>query len=66
VSNTYFTVGQAPFPELARHFVNSTRRIETFVEAHEPPYIAKVYRAAPADLARNSTAAGSASLWYPA
>jgi hypothetical protein len=59
-------IGHAPFPELARHFVNSIRRIETFVDAHEPPFIAKVYRAAPADVARNATAAGSVSLWYPA
>lgn len=59
-------IGRAPFPQLARHFVNTIRQIETFVDAHEPPYIAKVYRAAPAGLARNATAAGSVSLWYPA
>ncbi len=59
-------IGQAPFPELARHFVNSLRRIEAFVDVHEPPYIAKVYRAAPTDIARNATVAGSVSLWYPA
>lgn len=59
-------IGNAPFPDLARHFVNSMRRIEALVDAHEPPYIAKVYRAAPADVARNATAVGSVSLWYPA
>lgn len=59
-------IGQTPFPELAHNFVNSIRRIERFVDMHEPPYIAKVYRAAPIDLARNATAAGSVSLWYPA
>ena len=59
-------IGQAPFPELARNFVNSIQRIERFVDTHKPPYIAKVYRAAPADFARNATAAGSVSLWYPA
>lgn len=59
-------IGHAPFPQLARHFVNSLRRVETFVETYEPPYIAKVYRASPADLAKNSTASGSVSLWYPA
>ena len=57
-------IGQAPFSELAQNFVKSIRRIEKFVEVHEPPYIAKVYRAAPAGLGRN--AAGSVSLWYPA
>jgi hypothetical protein len=59
-------IGHAPFPELARHFVNSIRRIETFVDVHEPPYIAKVYRAAAFETAKKPTAAGSVSLWYPA
>lgn len=59
-------IGHAPFPELARHFVNSMRRIEAFVDGHEPPYIAKVYRAAPSEIAKSATAAGSISLWYPA
>ncbi|MEA2344760.1 MAG: hypothetical protein QOF63_2929 [Thermoanaerobaculia bacterium] len=59
-------IGHAPFPDLARHFVNSMRRIEAFVDAHEPPYIAKVYRAAPLENAKKPAAAGSVSLWYPA
>ena len=58
-------IGQAPFPELAHSFVNSIRKIERFVDVHEPPYIAKVYRAAPGETGRNGTAAGSLSLWYP-
>jgi hypothetical protein len=59
-------IGQAPFPELAHNFVNSIRRIERFVDMRKPPYIAKVYRAAPIDAARNATTSGSVSLWYPA
>jgi hypothetical protein len=59
-------IGHAPFPELAHHFVNSIRRIETFVDVHEPPYIAKVYRATPLEIAKKPAAAGSVSLWYPA
>jgi hypothetical protein len=31
---------------------------------NQPPYIAKVYRASPADLARNPTAKGTISLRY--
>jgi hypothetical protein len=52
-------IGHAPFPELAHHFVNTISRIEAFIDIHEPPYIAKVYRAAPREIT------GSISLWYP-
>lgn len=52
-------IGHAPFPELAHNFVNTLPRIEAFVDIHEPPYIAKVYRAA------RGEAAGSIALWYP-
>lgn len=58
-------VGHAPFPELARNFVNTLSKIEAFLDEHKPPYIAKVYRPAAADLARDSTAPGMISLWYP-
>jgi hypothetical protein len=57
-------IGHGPITELALNFVNSIARIEAFVESHEPPYIAKVYRAAPADFARDVP--GSISMWYPA
>jgi hypothetical protein len=58
-------IGHGPIPGLARNFVNSITRIDAFVAAHRPPYIAKLYRASPADLARDATAKGSISLWYP-
>ncbi|HWY26156.1 MAG TPA: hypothetical protein VNX47_14620, partial [Nevskia sp.] len=58
-------VGSAPYPKLAEHFVATLPRILTFIAAHSPPYIAKVYRPSPADLAANSQAPGSVSLWYP-
>jgi hypothetical protein len=57
-------IGHGPIAELALNFVNSIARIEVFVGAHKPPYIAKVYRAAPADLARDMP--GNISLWYQA
>jgi hypothetical protein len=47
-------VGKAPLPELAHNFVNSLTRIEAFLDEHDPPYIAKVYRVPAA-----------VSLWYP-
>ena len=57
-------VGAAPFPELAHAFVATAQRVERFLLAHEPPFIAKVYRPAPAEFARGATA-GRIELWYP-
>jgi hypothetical protein len=58
-------VGHAPFPGLARNFVNTLPKIEAFLDEHEPPFIAKVYRPAAADLARDQAAPGAVTLWYP-
>jgi hypothetical protein len=37
-------IGKAPFPDLARSFLNSLSVIEGFLHKHKPPFIAKVYR----------------------
>jgi hypothetical protein len=58
-------VGAAPFPELARAFVNTLPRVEEFLGRNKPPFIAKVYRPAPAELARRSTALGREERWHP-
>jgi len=58
-------IGQAPFPELARSFVATLQRIESFLAEHPPPLIAKVYRASPGELAKNPSAAGRIERWYP-
>lgn len=58
-------VGHAPYRILAEHFVRTIPRIEDFVSAHRPPYIAKVFRPTPKELARNAEAPGTVSLWYP-
>ena len=58
-------VGHAPHPELAQAFVNTLPRIESFIGRHHPPYIAKVYRPSPAEVARHSAAPGRVELWYP-
>lgn len=58
-------VGKVPFPALATSFVNTAPRIERFLEKHPPPLIAKVYRASPADLARDAAAPGRVERWYP-
>jgi hypothetical protein len=57
-------VGKVPLSQLAENFVNTLSKIEQFVEAHQPPYIAKVYRPSPSAFAQNSRAPGSLVLWY--
>jgi len=58
-------VGHAPYAELARNFVNTLKQVKAFLETHRAPVIGKVYRPAPAELARNPTASGTVELWYP-
>lgn len=58
-------VGHAPFADLARAFVTTAPRIVTFLERHDRPLIAKVYRPRPADLAKDPTVGGHVELWYP-
>ena len=57
--------GHAPYAELAKAFVATATRIIQFVEEHEPPFIAKVYRPSKGDLERDPCAAGRIELWYP-
>jgi PIN like domain len=58
-------VGKAPFPDLARAFVNSRAVLDHFLDRHKPPFIAKVYRPSPAEIERRSAAPGHIELWYP-
>jgi hypothetical protein len=58
-------VGHAPHAQLAEHFVSTLPRITAFLAKHDAPFIAKVYRPSPSELARNPRAPGSVSLWYP-
>jgi len=58
-------IGKVPLPDLGHNFVTSLARIETFLDRHEPPYIAKVYRPSAAVLKRKPTMPGTISLWYP-
>jgi len=58
-------IGSVPFPQLARHFVATIPRISAFLAHHEAPFIAKVYRPSPSDVAKDPDAPGSVSLWYP-
>jgi hypothetical protein len=40
-------------------------RIEHFLGRHRPPFIAKVYRPLPAEMAQSDRAPGRIELWYP-
>ena len=56
-------IGHAPYPDLAKSLVATRTRIEAFLQKHEAPFIAKVYRASPAELAKNPAAPGHVALW---
>ena len=58
-------VGKAPFPDLAVSFVATRSRVDDFLAGAPAPIIAKVYRATPAELAKNPAAAGRIERWYP-
>ena len=58
-------VGQSPTAELARNFVNTLHRIEAMLDEHKAPFILKVYRPTPAELAHSPAAIGRVESWYP-
>lgn len=58
-------IGAAPYPDLAVSFVRTHHRVEAFLKREQAPFIAKVYRAAPADLAKNPEAPGRVERWWP-
>lgn len=58
-------IGKATFPVLARHFVDTIAKVETFVGNTEAPFIAKVYRPSAHELEKNPNAAGTITHWYP-
>ena len=57
------TIGQAPYSELAKSFVATRVRIDAFIEKHEAPFITKVYRASPAETAKNPLSPGRIEMW---
>lgn len=58
--------GRAPYPQLAEWFVQTLPHVEAFVDAQSAPYIAKVQRPTPKELAANPAAPGRVALWVPA
>ena len=58
-------VGHSPYAELARSFLATKGRILNFIERYKPPYIAKVYRPPPGDVASDPSSPGRIELWHP-
>lgn len=58
-------MGKATHPELAANFVRTIDPITSFLNRRRPPFIAKVYRPSPKDIARNPQAPGRIELWLP-
>ena len=58
-------IGKAPYPQLARSFVATREQILDFLDRHNPPFVAKVYRAPAVEVLSNADAPGSVSQWYP-
>jgi hypothetical protein len=58
-------IGKVPFRALAENFVATLSRIEAFVASQPTPFIGKVYRPPPSDLAREPRAPGRVELWFP-
>lgn len=57
--------GKLPFAVLAQNFVMTLPKIEAFLDKHEPPYIAKIYRPGAVELARYPAKSGAIALWFP-
>ncbi|HEY8012208.1 MAG TPA: hypothetical protein VIE67_14550 [Rudaea sp.] len=57
-------IGKAPYPQLAHAFAATRERILAFLDRHEPPFIAKVYRPPAGETAIDSDAPGSVVLWH--
>lgn len=58
-------VGKVPYPDLALNFVVTLPRITRFLEQHRPPFIARVYRPTPAELAKKRKPVGRVEYWLP-
>lgn len=58
-------IGQASFPDHALSFVATRARIERFVDAHQRPYIAKVYRGSATEDPGAALLPGRIEHWYP-
>lgn len=58
-------VGHAPTAELARNFVATVSRLESWLDRHPGPAILKLYRPSAAELSKTPDGPGRVELWYP-
>ena len=58
-------IGNAPYPALASAFAATHEPILAFLDRHDPPFIAKLYRPAASDLKKDFNSPGSIVLWHP-
>lgn len=58
-------IGRATTAELAHNFARTLHPIEAMLDSRTPPFIAKVYRPTPAELAKSATATGRVEVWFP-
>jgi hypothetical protein len=58
-------IGKVPTADLAGNFVSTIARIEALLDELTPPFIAKVHRPTPSELAKTPDAPGRVELWYP-
>ena len=59
----FIVVGKAPHQELAENFVATIGKVERFLQANSPPFIARVYRPSPEQISRGSRKLGRVELW---
>ena len=58
-------IGRAPYPQLAANFIACLPQIVSFVSNQQRPFIAKIYRPAPAESMKRKVTHGTIALWYP-
>lgn len=58
-------IGHAPYPQLAHAFAATKDRILSFLDQHDPPLIAKVYRPPANEISLNTNTSGRIELWFP-
>ena len=59
----FIVVGKARHQELAENFVATISQIERFLQAHRPPFIARIYRPSATPTHKESRKPGRVELW---
>ena len=61
----FVLIGHAPVRVLAENFLRMHDAVAAFAQRHERPFIARVYRPTPTELARDPAARGRVERWKP-